>query len=129
VRPDEYQHMLSKVNPNATMIETPPHSTGLAFDINYKYMTAEEQSAVMNHLARLEDEGRIEVLRENRDHFHVFAFVDGARPSESLISEALGRTSAVKALRETKETKAAPKVSAREEKRASKKASTKRRKR
>jgi DNA-binding transcriptional ArsR family regulator len=129
VRPDEYQHMLSKVNPNATLIETPPHSTGLAFDINYKYMTTEEQSALMNHLARLEDEGRIEVLRENRDHFHVFAFVDGARPSESLISEALGKTSVVKALKETKETKPAPKVSAREEKRASKKASTKKRKR
>jgi DNA-binding transcriptional ArsR family regulator len=131
VRPDEYQHMLSKTNPNATLIETPPHSTGLAFDINYKYMTTEEQSALMSHLARLEDEGRIEVLRENRDHFHVFAFVDGARPSESLISEALGKTSAVKALRETKP---APKVSTREEKRkeekrVSKKATTKKRRR
>jgi len=129
VRPDEYQHMLSKVNPNATLIATPPHSTGLAFDINYKYMTAEEQSYLMNYLARLEDEGRIEVLRENRDHFHVFAFVDGARPSESLISESLGKTSAVKALKETKETKPAPKVSAREEKRASKKATAKKRRR
>ena len=40
VRPDEYQHQLSKTNPNATRIETPPHSTGLAFDILYRYMTA-----------------------------------------------------------------------------------------
>lgn len=134
VRPDEYQHMLSKVNPNATLIETPPHSTGLAFDVNYKYMTTEEQSYLMNYLARLEDEGRIEVLRENRDHFHVFAFVDGARPSESLISEALGKTSAVKALRETKPaakvtSREEKKVSSREEKRASKKATAKKRKR
>jgi hypothetical protein len=76
-------------------------------------------------------------LRENRDHFHVFAFVDGARPSESLISESLGKTSAVKALKETKETKPAPKVSSRqekkvssrEEKHASKKAPAKKRKR
>ncbi|MFN2500059.1 MAG: DUF5715 family protein, partial [Pyrinomonadaceae bacterium] len=90
VRPDEYQLDLSKTNPNATRIETPPHSTGLAFDIVYRYMTAAEQSQVMAELARLKDEGRIEVLRENRDHYHVFAFVDGARPHEGFISTALG---------------------------------------
>lgn len=92
VRPDEYQHALSKTNPNATKIETPPHSTGLAFDVYYKFMTAEEQSFVMHYLARLKDEGRIEVLRENRDHYHVFAFVDGARPDESLIRATISKT-------------------------------------
>jgi hypothetical protein len=90
VRPDEYQFELSKTNPNATRIETPPHSTGLAFDIFYGYMTAAEQSHVMSDLARLEDEGRIEVLRENRNHYHVFAFVDGARPHEEFITAAMG---------------------------------------
>jgi hypothetical protein len=97
VRPDEYQHALSKVNPNATRMETPPHSTGLAFDVYYRFMTAEEQSFVMDYLARLKDEGRIEVLRENRDHYHVFAFIDGARPNEALISASLGKTKATKA--------------------------------
>jgi hypothetical protein len=101
VRPDEYQHQLSKVNPNATRIETPPHSTGLAFDIYYHFMTAEEQSHVMAHLAQLKDEGRIEVLRENRDHYHVFAFIDGIRPDEALIRASLGTTTAAKAARET----------------------------
>jgi DNA-binding transcriptional ArsR family regulator len=101
VRPDEYQHHLSKTNPNATRIETPPHSTGLAFDIYYRFMTAEEQSHVMAHLARLKDAGQIEVLRENRDHYHVFAFVDGARPNESLISSSLGRTSSAKATKQS----------------------------
>ncbi|HEX8000777.1 MAG TPA: DUF5715 family protein [Pyrinomonadaceae bacterium] len=96
VRPEEYQHALSKTNPNATRIETPPHSTGLAFDIYYRFMTAEEQAHVMAHLARLKDEGRIEVLRENRDHYHVFAFVDGMRPDESLIRATLSRTRADK---------------------------------
>lgn len=96
VRPDEYQHLLSKTNPNATRIETPPHSTGLAFDILYRYMTAEEQTHVMAHLARLKDEGRIEVLRENRDHYHVFAFIDGARPAEGLIAASLGGASAAR---------------------------------
>ena len=86
VRPDEYQHALSKVNPNATRIETPPHSTGLAFDIYYRYMTAAEQAHVMDHLSKLKDAARIEVLRENRDHYHVFAFVDGNRPNERLIA-------------------------------------------
>jgi hypothetical protein len=90
VRPDEYQLNLSKTNPNATRIETPPHSTGLAFDILYHYMTAAEQSEVMSELAQLKDEGRIEVLRENRDHYHVFAFVGGSRPDEGFISSALG---------------------------------------
>ena len=89
VRPDEYQHKLSKTNPNATLIETPPHSTGLAFDILYGYMTAAEQQHVMAHLAQLEDAGRIEVLRENRNHYHVFAFVDGSRPAERYIGASL----------------------------------------
>lgn len=97
VRPDEYQLELSKVNPNATRIETPPHSTGLAFDIYYRYMTAGEQSHVMAHLARLKTDGRIEVLRENRDHYHVFAFVDGARPKEELISASLAGRAIAKA--------------------------------
>jgi cell division septum initiation protein DivIVA len=97
VRPDEYQLELSKVNPNATRIETPPHSTGLAFDIYYRYMTADEQSYVMAYLAKLKDEGRIEVLRENRDHYHVFAFVDGARPKEELISASLAGRAVAKA--------------------------------
>jgi uncharacterized protein DUF5715 len=101
VRPDEYQHQLSKTNPNATRIETPPHSTGLAFDILYRYMTAAEQAHVMAHLAQLKDEGRIEVLRENRDHYHVFAFVDGLRPNESLIRATLGDATAPKLQKET----------------------------
>lgn len=101
VRPDEYQHQLSKRNPNATLMETPPHSTGLAFDVYYRYMTAAEQLHVMNHLAELKDAGRIEVLRENRDHYHVFAFVDGTRPSESLISASLGNVSSRRTVQES----------------------------
>ncbi|HZB43811.1 MAG TPA: DUF5715 family protein, partial [Pyrinomonadaceae bacterium] len=93
VRPDEYQRQLGAVNANATRIETPPHSTGLAFDILYRYMTAEEQAHVMADIARLRDAGRVEALRENRDHFHVFAFLDGRRPGEDLIRASLGDNS------------------------------------
>ena len=35
VRPEQYQRALRRVNRNAVLIETPPHSTGLAFDIDY----------------------------------------------------------------------------------------------
>lgn len=129
VRPDEYQHALSKVNPNAVRVETPPHSTGLAFDIYYRFMTAEEQSHVMSHLARLKDEGRIEVLRENRDHYHVFAFIDGMRPDETLIRESLGKTASAAVTEATKETRAASeKASNKEEKKGGRKAPAKKEK-
>ncbi len=89
VRPEQYQRSLRRVNRNAIMIETPPHSTGLAFDIDYRYMSCTEQSFVMAELARLKREGRIEVIRERNANYHVFAFLNGARPSDDLIAASL----------------------------------------
>lgn len=89
IRPEEYQHVLRRYNRAATVIDTPPHSTGLAFDIDYRYMTPAEQNLVMNELARLKREGRIEVLRERAANFHVFAFINGARPSDELVAASL----------------------------------------
>jgi hypothetical protein len=89
VRTEAYQLQLGRTNPNATTIDSPPHATGLAFDVHYGHMTAAEQEAVMDDLARLEDEGRVEALRETRNHFHVFVFPDGRRPSERLITASL----------------------------------------
>ena len=89
VRTEEYQDRLGEDNPNATTISTPPHTTGLAFDVLYKFMTAAEQEALMAEVARLEDEGRVEALRENRNHIHIFVFADGQRPHESLIQASL----------------------------------------
>ena len=34
-------------------------------------------------VARLEDEQKVEALRENRGHIHVYAFAGGERPPES----------------------------------------------
>ena len=96
VRPDEYQRHLRETNANATLIEVPPHTTGLAFDLYYRYMNAAEQTFIMSELGRLQDEGRIEVLRENRDHYHVFAFTDGRRPEENLIEQTLKRGTAAR---------------------------------
>jgi hypothetical protein len=94
VRPEQYQHALRKVNRNAVLIDTPPHSTGLAFDIDYRYMSAAEQSFLMTELARFEDEGRIEVLRERTANYHVFVFMNGTRPNDELIAASLDKAAA-----------------------------------
>src|SRR5262249_21711050 len=83
------QHSLRRVNRNAVMIESPPHSTGLAFDIDYRYMSAPEQTFLMAELARLKNEGRIEAIRERNANYHVFAFLNGTRPSDDLITASL----------------------------------------
>jgi hypothetical protein len=88
-RPEQYQRALRKVNRYAVLIDTPPHSTGLAFDIDYRYMSGAEQNFLMTELARLKDEGRIEVIRERGANYHVFAFIDGQRPSDDLITASL----------------------------------------
>jgi uncharacterized protein DUF5715 len=89
VRPEQYQRALSRVNRNAVKIDTPPHSTGLAFDIDYRYMSGAEQTFVMNELARLKNEGRIEAIRERNANYHVFVFLNGTRPSDDLIASKL----------------------------------------
>jgi hypothetical protein len=94
VRTEEYQDRLGEGNPNATTISTPPHTTGLAFDLLYKFMTKAEQEAVMADIADLEREERVEALRENRNHIHVFVFPDGQRPNESLIQASLRQVDA-----------------------------------
>lgn len=91
IRTEEYQRYLGETgNPNAIRIKVPPHTTGLAFDLFTYYMTAEEQNFLMEEIARLEKEGRVEALRENRNHIHVFAFADGTRPDESLVKKSTG---------------------------------------
>jgi hypothetical protein len=94
VRPEQYQHALRRVNRNAVTIDSPPHSTGLAFDIDYRYMSATEQTFLMAELARLKTEGRIEVIRERNANYHVFAFINGTRPSDELIKASLEKAGA-----------------------------------
>jgi uncharacterized protein DUF5715 len=92
VRPEQYQKLLSETNANATRISMPPHATGLAFDVYYFFMTSEEQGYLMGLIAKLKSEGRVEALRENRDHYHVFVFPDGIPPEEKLIANEIGKT-------------------------------------
>jgi hypothetical protein len=90
VRTEQYQRQLGETNPNATRIQVPPHTTGLAYDVYYHYLSGPEQDALMDMVAEDERAGRVEALRENRDHIHIFAFADGRRPPETLVAEALG---------------------------------------
>jgi Family of unknown function (DUF5715) len=94
VRPEQYQHSLRRVNRNAVTIDTPPHSTGLAFDIDYRYMSVAEQNFLMTELARIKNQGRIEVIRERNANYHVFAFVNGTRPGDDLVSASLEKAGA-----------------------------------
>lgn len=92
VRSQSYQDDLRRTNRNATALEPPPHASGLAFDVYTGLMTATEQAYLLDTVARLEGAGRVEALFErNRDHIHVFAFVDGARPAETLIAQSLAQ--------------------------------------
>ncbi len=113
VRSEHYQLQLGETNANATKIAVAPHTTGLAFDIYYHYMTADEQHWIMGLIAQMESDGRLEALRENRDHFHVFAFAQGHRPPERLIAEALGDVRAVRVAQAASAPEEAPAVAAR----------------
>ncbi len=92
IRTEQYQRELSQRNVNAARNAVLPHTTGLAFDISYRYMTAEEQNFLMEGIARLERERRVEALRKNNNCFHIFVFTDN-RPPEALIRRSMGGTS------------------------------------
>jgi len=72
----EYQTDLSRATSNAYRGTTPPHSTGMTFDIAYMHMTAEEQTFIMAKFAELERAGRIDSLREvgQTPCIHTFVF-------------------------------------------------------
>jgi hypothetical protein len=79
VRTVEYQYYLSRTNANAAKTDSkilPSHISGYAFDLAYKYMTAEEQNFLMAKLAEMEKEGILDALRESGGAlvFHVFVY-------------------------------------------------------
>jgi hypothetical protein len=94
VRTERYQRRLSRVNANATSVEFPPHTTGCAFDISYRYMAADEQQFLMDRIAQLERDGKVEALKERRNHIHVFVFPDGQRPPDALVAQFLDEVDA-----------------------------------
>jgi len=99
VRTERYQRRLGGVNANATRVEIAPHTTGDAFDVSYRYMAPDEQNFVMNLVAKLEDEQKVEALRENRGHIHIYAFAEGTRPPEAKVDAARSFVDAARAER------------------------------
>lgn len=95
IRTEQYQRELSQRNVNAARNAVPPHTTGLAFDISYRYMTAAEQNFLMAEIARLERAGRVEALRENNNCYHIFVFSAGRPPTEALIRRSTSGTGAM----------------------------------
>jgi hypothetical protein len=91
VRTGDYQRQLRRTNKNAAATTVPPHTTGLAFDVYDYYMSGAEQQYVMDEIARMKAEGRVEALRERRDHIHVFAFVNGKPPDDQSINAEVGK--------------------------------------
>jgi hypothetical protein len=90
IRTEEYQRTLREAgNANAGSFRVEPHTTGLAFDVYYHFMSAAEQQFVMDEIARLERGGRVEALRELRDHYHVFAFASGVKPGDESVEKIL----------------------------------------
>jgi FHA domain/Family of unknown function (DUF5715) len=82
----DYQIGLNKNNANSFQVRDrnslPPHTSGCAFDLARKHMTAAEQNFVMAELAKMENEGLLDALREGGANacFHVFIYADGKAP-------------------------------------------------
>jgi uncharacterized protein DUF5715 len=86
IRTQRYQKRLGRVNRNATPVELAPHTTGMAFDVSYKFMPPDEQNFLMEEVARLKDAGRVEALRERRNHFHIYVLAVGPPPEAVIAS-------------------------------------------
>ena len=86
MRTQRYQRRMVRNSPNATGVELAPHTTGMAFDISYKFMAPDEQNFVMQDVAKLEDEGKVESLRERNNSFHIYTYADGHLPDENLVT-------------------------------------------
>ncbi len=82
----DYQISLNATNANSFPVRgpgsLPPHTSGCAFDLARKHMTAEEQNFVMNKLAEMENAGKLDALIEYGANacFHVFIYSDGRPP-------------------------------------------------
>jgi len=82
----EYQVDLNKVDASSFLVRgkdsLPAHTTGLAFDIAFKHMTAEEQNFLMSKIAELEKSGKLDGIRELGVNavLHVFVYADGKTP-------------------------------------------------
>jgi hypothetical protein len=82
----DYQILLNSGNANSFKVRgegsLPPHTSGCAFDLARKHMTADEQNFVMAKLAEMERAGKLDALIEYGVNacFHIFIYSDGNPP-------------------------------------------------
>jgi pSer/pThr/pTyr-binding forkhead associated (FHA) protein len=82
----DYQISLNATNVNSFKVKgegsLPPHTSGCAFDLARKHMTAEEQNFVMQKLAEMERTNKLDALIEYGVNacFHIFIYFDGNPP-------------------------------------------------
>lgn len=82
----DYQIGLNATNANSFKVRDenalPPHTSGCAFDLARKHMTAEEQNYVMAKLAEMENANKLDALIEYGENacWHVFIYSDGLPP-------------------------------------------------
>ncbi|MBX3287752.1 MAG: FHA domain-containing protein [Acidobacteria bacterium] len=88
----DYQILLNQGNANSFKVRgegsLPPHTSGCAFDLARKHMTIEEQNYLMQKLAAMEREGRLDALIEYGVNacFHIFIYHDGQAPGRLALS-------------------------------------------
>lgn len=82
----DYQILLNQGNANSFKVRgegsLPPHTSGCAFDLARKHMTADEQNFLMGKLAEMERAGKLDALIEYGVNacFHIFIYHDGVAP-------------------------------------------------
>lgn len=86
IRSMEYQISLNANNPNSFQVRgngsLPPHTSGVAFDIERKYLTVTEQNFLINEITNMEERGLLDGLIEYNENavFHIFVYPDGRPP-------------------------------------------------
>lgn len=82
----DYQVLLNQGNANSFNVRSsealPPHTSGCAFDLARKHMPVDEQNFVMQELAKMERDGKLDALIEYGVNacFHIFIYDDGNPP-------------------------------------------------
>ncbi len=83
LRSMDYQISLNKTNSNSFKVSgkgsLPPHTSGCAFDVSRRNLTRDEQNWMMQKLAELEKNRKMDSLREGNANacFHTFIYPDG----------------------------------------------------
>ncbi|MGI9035046.1 MAG: hypothetical protein ACR2GD_03295, partial [Pyrinomonadaceae bacterium] len=82
----DYQIGLNSNNANSFRVSgkgsLPPHTSGCAFDMSRKNLSADEQNFMMTLLSTMERNHKLDSLREGSDNacFHTFIYPDGVEP-------------------------------------------------